>query len=126
MTGMREIPEQISHPKRLMNSDAIVRRVSVGLDTLSPRQETIMNKTFIFVAATVGIIGMSGLANASDGNRSGDDYGTVINVDRAGQTITLASGSTYTDPFAGDLNGIRVGEKVRITYDDGEVVSITR
>jgi len=86
-----------------------------------------MNKTFI-IAATLGLIATSGLARAndSDGGREGSDYGTVVKLDRASNTITLANGSTYTDPFAGELNGIKVGEKVRITYSDGDVVSISR
>jgi hypothetical protein len=86
-----------------------------------------MNKTFI-IAATIGLIATSGLARANDSedDRSGSDYGTVVKLDRASGSITLADGSSYTDPVAGELKGIKVGEKVRITYSDSNVVSISR
>ncbi|MEP6827672.1 MAG: hypothetical protein ABJA10_06325 [Aestuariivirga sp.] len=86
-----------------------------------------MNKLLI-VAAIIGTIASSsaGYANDSNGYRSGDDYGTVVKIDRIGQMIELANGSSYYALFPDDLSDIKVGEKVRITFNDSDIISISR
>ena len=67
-------------------------------------------RALFFSVATV-LLGAVSVALAADAS------GAIKSLDGAKRTVTLQDGSVYTVPDTIDLSKFKVGEKVKISYD---------
>ena len=70
--------------------------------------------------AAASLIGLAGAAFAADAT------GTIKSLDTAKNMVTLDNGATYEAGKSVNLSGLKVGEKVKVTYtQSGKMMDAT-